>query len=863
MEDISIGLKQKEILQDDLENILNTIPYGVMTLNSGGMITFSNNAAGDILGHDKNELIGKAATDFGLPDLSFAWQKNNGNYSPIPVEKTVLIGPVKHIKLKATPKYQPGTQDIKEILVSLVDISEMIDEIGPDSSSLRISGILEYFTDGFIALDNMCRLIYMNPAAERMTGIKLENNAGKMINEAFADLFCSNPIYGNIFNKMSDKKPMVFEEYLLELKTWVKIKIYPSPYGYSIFFSDITESKKVQDSLAYFASIVNSSNDAIIGLDIKGIITSWNNGATDLYGYTESEAIGKSINIVVPPERRFEVKYYINKILAGKHIYHFETVRATKSGYYIDISLSLSPIKNSKGEIIGISTIARDITESKQAAKNLLESEEKHRSIINDVLENSSVGMFVLDRNYKVIWMNKALEEFFGISREIFIGNDKRELILNKIKYIFEYPDEFSSKVLATYNNNTYIENFYCHVMPSTIRKERWLEHWSQPIRYGLYMGGRVEYYTDITFSKLAEEEIAYAYNMTHQILDKAPFGIYVVDSDGRLEYVNPSMIEMSGDTIEQLRTINVFDLPTYQQIGLSDKIKKALEGESFFLGPVKYTSFYGNKTKIRNFIGIPFNEGNRKRVLIFVQDITRQKLAEEALSEAKMQAELYVDLMGHDINNMNQIAMGYLELASEVLKLDENEKILVQKPYEMMKSSSKLIENVRKLQKVKSSEIKTDRIDLGSIIGEVRNAFKGIPGREVSIEYEQPEGCNVMGNELLKDVFINLVGNSIKHSNGPVWIRISIDKCRECEKDYYKVSVEDNGPGIPDELKSLIFNRSLRGSTKARGSGIGLYLVKTLVENFNGMVWVEDRIVKDRSKGSKFIVMLPVLYEN
>jgi len=76
----------------------------------------------------------------------------------------------------------------------------------------------------------------------------------------------------------------------------------------------------------------------------------------------------------------------------------------------------------------------------------------------------------------------------------------------------------------------------------------------------------------------------------------------------------------------------------------------------------------------------------------------------------------------------------------------------------------------------------------------------------------------------------------------------------------YYKVSVEDNGPGIPDEIKPILFTRSLRGTHKVKGSGIGLYLVKTLVKSYNGHVWAEDRVQGDRNKGSRFVVMLPGL---
>ncbi len=110
------------------------------------------------------------------------------------------------------------------------------------------------------------------------------------------------------------------------------------------------------------------------------------------------------------------------------------------------------------------------------------------------------------------------------------------------------------------------------------------------------------------------------------------------------------------------------------------------------------------------------------------------------------------------------------------------------------------------------------------------------------------------MANGLLADVFANLVNNSIKHSEGSVTINVGISRTTENDgKEFYKVIVEDNGPGIPDVQKDKIFNRFLRGDTKARGSGIGLYLVKTLLDSYAGKVWVEDRVEGDRSAGQPF----------
>ncbi len=139
---------------------------------------------------------------------------------------------------------------------------------------------------------------------------------------------------------------------------------------------------------------------------------------------------------------------------------------------------------------------------------------------------------------------------------------------------------------------------------------------------------------TEIERSRSMEAEVTKAYHMMHDIIEKAPFGIYVVNELGTVEYVNPAMLRISGDDDREFRNMNVFELPTYRKIGLSDRIRSALSGEYFYLGSVEYTSHFGKKTSLRNFIGMPMEEGGVKKVLIFVEDITGQKNMEDKLQK-------------------------------------------------------------------------------------------------------------------------------------------------------------------------------------------------------------------------------------
>jgi len=133
-----------------------------------------------------------------------------------------------------------------------------------------------------------------------------------------------------------------------------------------VSYHDVTERAQSQEARARLAAIVESSDDAIIGQTMDGIITSWNNAAVRLYGYSSDEAIGNPITITVPPDRMAEVNDYLSRVRMGERAGHIETVRVRKDGSRIDVSVTVSPIRDESGNIIGLSKIARDITERRR-----------------------------------------------------------------------------------------------------------------------------------------------------------------------------------------------------------------------------------------------------------------------------------------------------------------------------------------------------------------------------------------------------------------------------------------------------------------------------------------------------------------
>jgi len=150
---------------------------------------------------------------------------------------------------------------------------------------------------------------------------------------------------------------------------------------------DITQAKEAERANSLLAAIVGSSDDAIVSKRLDGIINSWNKAAERMFGYTAEEAVGQHITLIIPPDRRGEETQILQRLRRGERIDHFETLRRRKDGTLLDISLTISPVKDGSGKIIGASKVARDVTERRRAERALRESEERFRAIVETTPE--------------------------------------------------------------------------------------------------------------------------------------------------------------------------------------------------------------------------------------------------------------------------------------------------------------------------------------------------------------------------------------------------------------------------------------------------------------------------------------------
>jgi len=183
---------------------------------------------------------------------------------------------------------------------------------------------------------------------------------------------------------------------------------------------DVTERRNAAETVKRLASIVEFSQDAIIGKNLDGAITSWNQAAEKMYGYSNTEVIGRNLSFLLPVERQAELQVIMERIQMGLPIRTLETQRLTKAGSLLDVSLSISPIKDARGRVTGASTIARDITAHKRADEQL--------KLQSTALEAAANAIVITDSHGSIVWVNAAFTTMTGYSKEEVLGKNPRLL---------------------------------------------------------------------------------------------------------------------------------------------------------------------------------------------------------------------------------------------------------------------------------------------------------------------------------------------------------------------------------------------------------------------------------------------------
>ena len=271
------------------------------------------------------------------------------------------------------------------ILLAIEDVTERgSTEIEVARNRQWLTTALASIGDAVIATDTDARVMFMNPTAQRLTGWTQTEATGRPLHDIFN--IVNEDTRNTVESPVSKAIRMgaivgLANHTLLIAKNGTEHPIDDSAapirdeagniLGVVMVFHDIAERRAAEKAQARLAEIVDSSEDAIVAKDLNGIIQAWNQGAEHLFGYSAKEAIGKSITIIIPQDRLDEEANVLARIRSGERIAHFETIRRRRDGSLVEISLSVSPLKNRRGEIIGASKTARDITERKRLQAEL------------------------------------------------------------------------------------------------------------------------------------------------------------------------------------------------------------------------------------------------------------------------------------------------------------------------------------------------------------------------------------------------------------------------------------------------------------------------------------------------------------
>ncbi|MEO6405862.1 MAG: PAS domain S-box protein [Ferruginibacter sp.] len=568
-------------------------------------------------------------------DLDYVLQKTNQTKTTL--DNTDFFhriirrdGTVRHLYAQTRVKFNN-----EGISIGLHGVTQDVTERTEAGESLKrseanLKAIFENTSEGFILVDangivktfntKTAQTIFLNTEQE----IKVGSNIYDFIHPSRKES------YQGVLSKVLAGETIQYD-YSFERKNgdtkWFSFTINPAYTkaseieGVCITSADITQRKEAEEQQSLLASIINSTDDAIITKNLEGIITSWNNSAEKTFGYSTKEMIGKHISILFPSNLLYEEKEILEKIKKGTPIEHYETERLRKDGKIITVSLTISPIKDSFGNIVGASKISRDITGRKIAEENIFKSELR----LKEAQSIAKVGSWEKDlKTMESTWSDETYRifetdplHFTGDHNKFlqFIHPEDREAIntifLNLVHN--NTPHGFDYRIITPKGNVKFIsENWEMH-----------LDDQGEPIR-------AVGSCQDITERKKAEEKLIQSEKYSRNLFEQAVTGLALSRMDGTLEDVNEAYAKIIGRTIEETLKLTYWEVTPEKYHDQENKVLEELKGTGKFINYEKeYIHKNGNLVPVR-LSGNIFEKDGEKFIWSNVEDITELKKADE-----------------------------------------------------------------------------------------------------------------------------------------------------------------------------------------------------------------------------------------
>jgi two-component system, cell cycle sensor histidine kinase and response regulator CckA len=725
--------------------------------------------------------------------------------------------------------------------------------------------LLDSALDCIICTDEQSRITDFNAAAERTFRTHRSQVVGRHLTEVILPsgsrdryervLFSSNvdtgiDVVGNRLETRAMRSDGTTFPAELTL-TSINIK---GKSAFTVYVRDITARKRAEEALVWLAAIVESSQDAIIGKDLDRKITSWNKGAELMYGYTAEEMIGKDIGLLVPPDRAEETARIMEALRAGRKVSDLETVRVTKGGKLINVSLNVSPVLDSDGTMIGASAIAHDITAHKAAEKALRRANETS-------IYASPVPIIAADAYNRVSMWNAAAEKLFGWSEMDVIGKPNPVIPQDELERAAMLHRRLLSGETITGVEVRRLKKDGSFVSISLSAAPLWDANHD--------VKGIIGFLTDITERKHVEEALRRAEEKYRGIFENAFEGIYQTTPDGKYVAANPALARMLGfnspeelirqrtdvarqeyvDSQRRLEFINAmnehgvvtnFEYPAYRKDG-------------------KVIWVSENAHAVRDAHGeIAYFEGT-------VQDITRHRELEEQVRQMQ-KIEAVSRLAGgvaHDLNNILMAISSYAELLYGRIPEQDPSRGYVD---EVMKATDRAASLTRGLLTFSRKQVLSPQVlDLNGLLTEQINMLRRLIPANIAVKFVAGEalGKVKLDPTQMEQVVMNLVINArdAMCDGGELIIETCNAELEPADcvlanapGQYVMLSVSDNGCGMDSATKSHLFEPFFTTKEQGEGTGLGLAIVFGIVKQSLGQIFVHS----EPGHGTTFKVYLP-----
>jgi len=616
-----------------------------------------------------------------------------------------------------------------------------------------------------------------------------------------------------------------------------------------VVVTDITERKRAEAIIKQFFSIIESSDDAIISKTLDGIITSWNPAAERMFGYSAQEIIGKPIILLFPSDRIQEEEEILARIAKGERVQHFETVRVRKDGQHLDVSATISPIKNAEGKIAGVSKIIRDITERKKAESALKKNEGQFRLLVDQAVD----AFFLHDANGKFLEVNHRACESLGYSREELLKmkvSDVSSLKENEVKSIWDQIQAGSTATVDDYHRRKDGTFFPVEIRVGGLDVD------GQRLFLGLAR--------DITERKRAEKQIA----EQASFLDKARDAIVALDLEGKVVFWNKGAEHIYGWTREEVFGRDISGL-------LGTDLKKFEEVKQVMIQLGEWQGERQHLTKDRRELTVEArttlirdNKGQPEAMLSIITDITEKKKLEAQFMRAQRMESIGTLAGGvaHDLNNI----LAPIMMSIDVLKT-LSDKPQVTTILETIEVSAKRGADIVRQVLSFARGLEGQRIEVQPkhLFKDLENIIKDTFPKDIRLQFSIPNDTwTILGDPTqVHQILLNLCVNARDAMPNGGNLTIGVENCVLDEQyaamniqakpgRYVNISVTDSGTGMPADLIDKIFEPFFTTKALNKGTGLGLSTVMAIVKSHDGIV----NVYSEPGKGTTFKVYLPAM---